>query len=295
MENKLNFVSVIIPVYNDSDRLSICLAALENQTYTKDRYEVIVVNNNSTEDIQSVVEKFTFARIAHEFQQGSYAARNKGISLAQGQILAFTDSDCIPSPNWIEKGVEVLEKTENCGMVAGKIELFFQNQDKPTVIELYDSMSFLRQKLFIEELKFGATANLFTFKTCFDKVGLFDANLKSSGDREWGQRLFKAGYNQAYAENACVAHPARNNIKEIRKKAIRIVEGLYTLDNKKKKTLLSFIKEIFLDLKPPRKETIEILKSLKSNNFFEKIQYIYLFIILRWVKAGKKIQLYFKS
>ena len=288
------FVSVIIPVYNDSLRLNVCLESLAEQTYPQDLYEVIVVNNNSTENIQSVVDRFSQVRLVDEHKQGSYAARNKGISVAKGEVLAFTDSDCIPAVDWLEQGVAALQKNLDCKMVAGKIELFYQNPDKPTIVELYDSMNFLRQQMFVEKLKFGATANLFTFKQCFEKVGLFDADLKSSGDREWGQRLFNLGFKQVYADEVIVNHPARNKVREIQKKTTRIIEGLYTLENQQKKSLFSFINEVFLDLKPPRKEIIEIFKTIKVNNITQKIEYVLLFLKLRWIGAGKKIEIYFK-
>ena len=102
-----HFVSVIIPVYNDSARVKICLEALEKQTYPQNLYEVIVVDNASDEypAIKDVVCQFSQAIAAYESRPGSYAARNKGISLAKGDIIAFTDADCIPAKNWIEKGV----------------------------------------------------------------------------------------------------------------------------------------------------------------------------------------------
>lgn len=98
------FVSVIIPVLNDSERLKLCLEALEHQTYPKKLYEVIVVDNGSDQSIGSVVSKFTQATATAESHPGSYVARNKGILIAQGDIIAFTDADCIPALDWIEKG-----------------------------------------------------------------------------------------------------------------------------------------------------------------------------------------------
>ncbi|MBO1348747.1 MAG: glycosyltransferase family 2 protein [Hormoscilla sp. GUM202] len=99
-------VSVIIPVYNDAEPLRTCLECLENQTYPKESYEVIVVDNASQSDTASVVNEFSQAMITYEKKPGSYAARNKGISVAKGEIIAFTDADCIPAADWIEKGVE---------------------------------------------------------------------------------------------------------------------------------------------------------------------------------------------
>ena len=128
-----SFVSVIIPVYNDSKRLKICLAALENQTFPQKQYEVIVIDNGSQEDIRSVTNQYKQAVIYTEFQTGSYAARNKGISVSKGDILAFTDSDCIPASDWIENGVARLQTDSKCGLIAGKVNKLictygFQNE-----------------------------------------------------------------------------------------------------------------------------------------------------------------------
>jgi len=96
------FISAIIPVYNDSIRLRTCLQALEEQTYPKGAYEVIVVDNGSDESIEPIVAEFNQAKASYEPHPQSYAARNKGLSLARGGVIAFTDSDCIPAPDWIE-------------------------------------------------------------------------------------------------------------------------------------------------------------------------------------------------
>ncbi|WP_035139939.1 glycosyltransferase [Fischerella sp. PCC 9605] len=287
-----HFVSVIIPVFNDCERLNICLRSLENQTYPKDLYEVIVVDNNSEEDIESLVKQFSQVRITHESLRGSYAARNKGISVAKGYVFAFTDSDCIPTSTWIEKGVECLLQTPNTGLVAGKVEIFFQDPTNPTAVELYDSMNFLRQKHYVENMKFGATANMFTFKDVFEAVGLFNSELKSGGDQEWGERVFAAGYKQVYADDVCIAHPARRNLKDLQKKVIRITEGHYGLVSHNEELSMVFFKEIVRDIKPPIKSILKILVNKKLQGMKQKIEYIYVVLSLKYLRAWKKIQLY---
>ncbi len=71
-------------------------------------------------DRGEIVSHFGQARMIHEPLPGSYAARNQGLSQARGNIVAFTDADCIPNPDWIEKGVRTLQKFPECGLVAGK-------------------------------------------------------------------------------------------------------------------------------------------------------------------------------
>lgn len=182
-----SFVSVLIPVYNDIERLEICLGSLDQQTYPKNLYEVIVVDNGSDDNIEELVGNFDQIAYTYEDQPGSYAARNKGISVAKGDIIAFTDSDCIPKPDWIESGVSNILAAPNCGIVAGKIDIFFKNSAKPTAVEVYESVKSFNQRYNVENDKYGVTANLFTYKTVFENVGPFNSELKSGGDAEWGK------------------------------------------------------------------------------------------------------------
>lgn len=214
-------VSVIIPVFNDPNRLRLCLQALAQQTYPKDSYEVIIVDNDSTFSIEPVVTQFDVVRTIHEKKPGSYAARNKGISIADGEIIAFTDSDCIPAPNWIEEGVSSLLSTPNCGLVAGKITLFCKDQNHPTAVELYESIMAFPQKRYIEENRYGATANVFTFMEVIRNVGLFNDRLTSGGDAEWGKRVYASGYMQIYSDEVCIKHPARSSFSELYNKIAR--------------------------------------------------------------------------
>jgi len=97
MNSGLTKVSVVLPVFNDRQWLETCLEALEHQTYPKDCYEVVVVDNASTVDLKGLVARFQQAHYCYEQKPGSYAARNKGLLTAIGKIIAFTDSDCIPA------------------------------------------------------------------------------------------------------------------------------------------------------------------------------------------------------
>ena len=218
---------------------------------------MIVVDNGSDKDraIEGLVAQFGQAIASYESFPGSYAARNKGISLAKGDVIAFTDADCIPAPNWIENGVRNLLQVPNCGLVAGKIEIFFKNPNQLTTVELYESIMALPQKEFLEKHQYGATANVFTFISVIEKVGLFDATLKSSGDVEWGRRVFLCGYKQIYAQDTCVEHPARYSFSQLYKKTIRYAGGHYALQSRKYNYFLQrnliFFKSLALDLPPP--------------------------------------------
>lgn len=142
------------------------------------------------EKIEPIVAQYKQAVATYEKQPGSYAARNQGISLAKGEILAFTDSDCIPAKDWLENGVAALKSNPNCGIVGGQVELFYQDPKHLTAVELYENYGAFTQQQNIEQFRFGVTANLFTFKSVFEPVGNFNSQLKSNGDRSYHQCQF---------------------------------------------------------------------------------------------------------
>ncbi|ARV61979.1 glycosyl transferase family 2 [Nostocales cyanobacterium HT-58-2] len=291
------FISVIIPVFNDTKRLKICLEALKNQTYPQSFYEVLVVDNasDSKENIAEVVAEFTQASYAYESLPGSYAARNTGISLAKGEVIAFTDADCVPSPDWLEKGVKHLLQVPNCGLVAGKIKIFFKDKERVTPIELYESMTAFPQKQLLEQRHYGATANLFTFRSVLEQVGFFDAHLKSNGDLDWGQRVFVHGYKQVYADDTCVNHPARHSWEELYKRTIRLAGGAYDLQNRKEHSLmkrnLKFFINLAINLVPPLIFILNTFLDSRLQGVEQKLKVCMVMFFVRYVSAWEFLRL----
>ncbi|MFP4472727.1 MAG: glycosyltransferase [Candidatus Omnitrophota bacterium] len=244
------FISVIIPVHNDSQRLKLCLDALQNQSYPRHLYEIIVVDNNSTESIKNLVEQLPNTVYAFEGKKGSYAARNTGIKTAQGEILAFTDSDCIPSNNWLEEGVKPIIDGK-ADLVGGKINLFFRNKRSP--VELYDFVTFLNTETSIKK-GVCQTANLFAPKNIFQKEGLFPC-VESGGDRQWTKNITSKNYRLLFSPAAIVKHPTRN-FKGLIKKSYRIGKGVvpyYKNTEISKNKIISNTLKSFL---PPKPKTL---------------------------------------
>lgn len=219
------FVSVVVPVYNDA-RAASCVHALSRQTYPGDRYEVIVVDNGSRPGLKPALAAFPQLYTLGEDQPGSYAARNRGVAFGKGQILAFTDSDCIPSSNWIESGVKALMSDPRCGIVGGQISVFPVSSD-PGFIEKYSMHVELDQERFVKSRSFAATANMFTYRRVFSDVGRFEASLTSGGDLDFARRVAAAGYAVTYDPGPVVFHPARARILETLRKFARVSSGLY--------------------------------------------------------------------
>jgi glycosyltransferase involved in cell wall biosynthesis len=202
---------------------------MTRQSVPRSWYEVIVVDNNSRDATCQVVREFEgrtggLVRLATERRiQSAYAARNTGVRAAKGNIVALTDSDCVPLPDWLEKGFEYLENSKCC-FVAGRIEFTFQSR-RPNIWEYFDTARKLDQRAYVEKAGFGATANLFIPRQLFDKHGLFRSELESGGDYEFGRRLTRSGERLIYAEDAVVLHPARGSLKTILQKSKRIAKG----------------------------------------------------------------------
>ena len=283
-------VSVIIPVFNDGERLRLCLQALEQQTYAKDCYEVIVVDNGSdtTANIKGIVRQF-------ESTPGSYAARNKGLSIAKGKVIAFTDADCVPAPDWIEKGVTHLQRVANCGLVGGNIEIFWRDSNQPSTVELYESILAFRQQDCIEKHHYSVTANLFTWKKVIETVGVFNSQLKSNGDIDWGNRVYARGYQQIYAEDVRVAHPAVYSFKQLRKKVIRYAGGAYDLRHQPEHSSLQqnwlFIKAIAFYLMPPVFFAINNYADPRLKTIQDKLKVILTMTLVRYITVLELLRL----
>lgn len=229
------FVSVIIPAYHDWHRLELCLRALKKQTYPRDRFEVLVVNNDP-DDYPPYEVAGRNILLLEEEKPGSYAARNAGIRASKGDVLAFTDSDCIPDEAWLNNGVQGL--VSGADRVAGHIQIFSANE-KPKVSEAYELLFAFNQKKYAEN-GFSATANLMCFRYCFEKAGLFDPSLFSGGDIEWGYRATERGFSISYQEAVTVSHPARGSMADLLKKHRRVAGGAQAFgrSNQKRQSLI---------------------------------------------------------
>ncbi|MCE7059707.1 glycosyltransferase family 2 protein [Dyadobacter sp. CY343] len=244
-------VSIIIPIYQDWHRLAFCISALQQQTYGKEHFEVIVVNNDrESSSPADLVLPFNF-KLVHESKAGSYSARNKGLIYASGDIIGFTDSDCIPDKNWISNAVDLFIQNPNVGRIAGRIDLFYKGISL-TPAELYEKVYAFKQDHVVEKLASSVTGNMFTRREVIDTVGGFNENLFSGGDHEWSRRAEQAGFKIVFGSNVIIKHPARSDLSQLIRKSKRI-EGGRTAVNKFGKfnsfiRLAKAVKPPFMDL-----------------------------------------------
>ena len=104
----LYFVSVIVPAYNSPKRTAKCIQALLNQSYPKNSYEIILIDNGSSDDTVKTIQEYPVIFLSEKTIKSPYAARNKGIKNAKGDIIAMIDINCTPNRHWIHAGVETI-------------------------------------------------------------------------------------------------------------------------------------------------------------------------------------------
>jgi len=215
-------VSVIIPARNAERTAQDVLDALSRQTLTREKYEVIVVDDRSTDRTREVVRAREFARlVAMPRHGGSYAARNLGLDHARGEVMAFTDADCRPAPDWLESGLADLD-AYSADLLSGHVDVPLRAH--PSVTEVVDVCWHLDQVRFFR-MGFAATANLFVRRAVFEQVGGFNGRLTSNGDCEFCLRATAHDLELAYSARAVVAHPPRTRPSQAVRKAFRLGYG----------------------------------------------------------------------
>jgi glycosyltransferase involved in cell wall biosynthesis len=233
-------VSIVVPHYNDLAALDLCLAALERQSFPADEREIIVADNASPQGEAAVANVIANrARLVTVPQKGAGPARNGGAAVAQGEILAFTDSDCLPESHWVEKGVAALAC---CDFAGGRVEVTVGNDSQMSPAESFERVFAFDIEKYVTKKSFAATCNLFCPRPVFNAVGPFAVGV--SEDLDWSHRAVGQGFRIGYARDAIVGHPARRTWSELQRKWIRINAETYALTVRKpggrlKWTLLS--------------------------------------------------------
>jgi hypothetical protein len=199
-------VSVIVPVRNSADDLAALLRCLERQTLPPGDFEVVIGDDGSTDGGAAAVSTADGrVRVAAGPPQNSYAARNRAVLASRAPILAFCDADCRPEPEWLERGLEALARTD---VVAGRIRF-----DVPADRTVWTLIDMDGAKDHEHQVRVGVaeTANLFLRRELYDRVGGFEGRIAEYGDYEFVERCVASGAELSYEAAAIVWHPARTS------------------------------------------------------------------------------------
>lgn len=201
------FVSVIIPAYNAQKTIKDCLSALSSQIFSGDEYEIIVVDDGSTDNTPEIIKKeFPKVRLISRKNAGPAVARNHGAKEAKGEIILFTDSDCCPRENWLEEmlkpfkanpeiiGVKGVYMTKQREITARFVQLEYEDK--------YDLMAKDEYIDFIDTYSAGFKREVFLSMNGYDE----NFPVACSEDAEFSFRLSNKGYKMIFIPGAIVSH-----------------------------------------------------------------------------------------
>jgi cellulose synthase/poly-beta-1,6-N-acetylglucosamine synthase-like glycosyltransferase len=207
------FASVIIPVKNGAEVLPACLSGLARQTIPVSNFEVIVVDDGSTDQTTEVVKRTVESwtktngprlRLILEQSVGAAAARNRGVAASHGEILFFTDADCEPADDWLETVLNLFEDPEITG-VTGRY-----NTRQSSIIAKLCQVEFENRYNYVrnfETIDFLFTHSAAVRKDAFNEVGGFDIRMPNSGeDLEFAYKLIRADKKLVFSNQAVVFH-----------------------------------------------------------------------------------------
>ena len=166
------YISVIVPFYNSKRYIVECVEGLLLQTYPMENYEVVMVNNNSTDASAEIVKRHLRIKLVSEEKQGAYAARNRGLREAKGEIIAFIDPDCVPSNDWLKEIAAAMDNSD-VGVILGSHELARDSLCFSMLSAYENEKNNYAFNSKIKELYYGHTNNMAVRRRLFDEIGTF--------------------------------------------------------------------------------------------------------------------------
>lgn len=199
--------SIIVPFLNEGSYIEQCIQSLLDQDFDISEYEVIFVDNNSTDRSRSIVEKYPRIILLEERTPNVYAARNKALAIAKGEIIAFTDADCAVPGNWLSNIYESMGR--DVGIVIGKKSSAKGSTFLCKLYDEYDNSRIDYILTFCDKNKFyGYTNNMAVRKEVFSRIGCFCADCAIFGD---GNLVYRCATEEPqfrirYAEKMAITH-----------------------------------------------------------------------------------------
>jgi glycosyltransferase involved in cell wall biosynthesis len=218
-------ISVIVCTYNRARRLEQTLKSLQEMAVPVGLpWELIIVDNNSSDNTKEIVDGFINkpdlnAKYITERHQGLSYARNIGIQESSGNIIAFTDDDCIVDRHWIASISRGFESGESIAGIGGRVELY-NKMDRPVSVRTYREKMIFSSIDRLFNLIIGC--NMAFARHVFDEVGMFDTDFGvgtsfvSAEDSDFLYRAYKKGLKIIYSPDILVYHNhGRRNDEQI--------------------------------------------------------------------------------
>lgn len=198
-------VAVIVPVFNERARLPKLLHALRTQNYPPEKMEVLFVDNGSTDGSVAYLKGAQERVFQSQPHRDADSARNFGWRSCQADLIAFTDADCTPEPDWLMRLVLGMHE-EGAKCAAGKV---LMNGPFHSMWQIYEAEVFLNHARSIAERGVAFTANLIVQRSWLENLGGFPEGLRSGGDYYFTKESTACGHIPVYFADAVVLHPNR--------------------------------------------------------------------------------------
>ena len=229
--------AVVVPHYDDHERLGRCLAAL-GRCEGLARAQVLVVDNASPRPLDAVMAAHPFARFVSEPRRGAAAARNRGVAESAAPLLLFLDADCVPEPGWLAAGMAALTAPGAPDIVGGRVAVFDETRGPRSGAQAFEAVFAFDNARYVARRGFSVTANLATRRAVFEDVGPFRPGL--SEDLDWCARARERGWRLGYDAGLRVAHPSRADWPELARKWRRLTEETYGLSGEDRRARLAW-------------------------------------------------------
>jgi GT2 family glycosyltransferase len=280
-------VSVIVPHFDDLANLEKCLSALERQTFARGQFEIVVADNQSSCGPERVDQTIAGrARLVVVSERGAGPARNGGAAAARGRTFAFTDSDCVPAPDWLEEGLTALADYD---FVGGRVDVSVADERSVTPTEAFEKVFAFDFETYINRKGFTGSGNLFVPRAIFEAVGGFRNAV--SEDVDWSRRAVAQGYRLGYAPGAIVTHPARRNWDELRRKWSRINRETFALQQQAPAGRLRWLMRTMLLPASAVAHTPRVLRSPRLSNGRERSGALAVLFLCRAWRFGDALML----
>ena len=260
------FISVVICTYNREKYLPVCLEYLKNQSAQKDSYEIVIINNNSTDSTDKICQNFISSNIemnvtyAIEFNSGLSHARNKGIELSNGEIICFIDDDGFIFPEYIQNLKSCLINNPKINAFGGKIYPMYESSPPKWMTRWLQPLLSVIDKgnniVLFKGTHYPIGANMGFKRNLINKIGLFNTDLGRKGnsllggeEKDYFFKIKKIKEPIFFLPNVKIHHIIPDNrVTEsyIRRMGIGIgiSERIRTINNNKFVYIISILKEI---------------------------------------------------
>jgi len=221
--------SIIVPTFNRPEELGRCVRFLAALDYPHDRFEAIIVDDGGESSAASATASYSGQlrmRIIRRERGGPAAARNAGARIAGGNVLAFTDDDCAPEPDWLSVLMTSLRAQPDV-LAGGRVVNSLADNPYSAASQLIFDLVYAYYNQDAGRPRFFASNNMAVSADLFRRIGGFDGRFRTSEDRDFCDRWISSNRRLLYVRDAVVRHSHRLTLRTFWRQHVGYGRGAY--------------------------------------------------------------------